>query len=288
MKKVFYIISFLLILNYFTLGNLFSSENKKLRIISLAPSATEILFSLGLDEEIIGVSTFCNYPPAALKKAKVGTFSQPDIEKIISLKPDIILATGIEQVSIVERLRQLKLNVFVCDPYSIEELLNTIKEIGVITKKENEAKVLIAKIEDKINLIKNKVDLMPLEKKPTVFVEIWHDPLMTAGVGSFVNELITLAGGINIAYDTPRPYSYFSAEQVIKRNPDCIILCYMVEEATISHVKKRFGWKNIAAVKNNRIYSDINPDLFLRPGPRLVDGLEQIHNSLFPDEHNAN
>jgi iron complex transport system substrate-binding protein len=91
-----------------------------------------------------------------------------------------------------------------------------------------------------------------------------------------------LAGGINIAYDTKRPYSYFSQEQVIKRNPDCIILAYMGKESPLKVISERFGWNNISAVKNNRIYNDINPDSFLRPGPRLVEALREIHKRLYP------
>ena len=267
---------------YFALYSLGSSEPKKLRIISLAPSTTEILFSLGLDDEIVGVTTFCNYPPQAIKKEKVGAFSNPNIEKIISLKPDLIFATGLEQAPTVERLKQLKLKVFISDPSSIEELLTSIIEIGKLTNREKQAEVLVGQMKAGIERMKTKIKLIPLEKRPKVFIEIWHDPLLTVGKDSFVDELISLAGGINIAYDSPRPYSYFSPEQVIKRNPDCIILGYMVNDEAMKTINNQFGWKEIKAVKNNAVYNDINPDLFLRPGPRLIEGLEKIHKKLYP------
>lgn len=273
-----------LVLLFICLGqsDLISSEIKKQRIISLAPSTTEILFSLGLDEEIIGVTTFCNYPPKAKDKEKLGTFSQPNIEKIISLKPDIIFATGLEQASTVEKLKQLRLKVYVSDPSNTQELFNSVKEIGKLTHREKEAERLINQMKTKIEQIKTKVKSVPQGKKPKVFIEIWHDPLLTAGKGSFVDELISLAGGINIARDVPRPYSYFSPEQVIKRNPDCIILGHKGKKETIKAIKNRLGWEEIEAVKNNCIYNDISPDLFLRPGPRLVEGLEKIHKRLYP------
>lgn len=280
----FYMKKFVLIINLILLFNCHSqsSEIKKQRIISIAPTITEILFGLGLDDEIIGVTTFCNYPPKALTKEKVGTFSQPNIEKILSLKPDIIFATGLEQASVVEKLKQLKLNVFVSDPSNLQEVFTSILKIGKMTFREKESEVLVKQMKIKIEQVKTKVKTIPQDKRPKVFVEIWNDPLMTAGKGSFVDELIGLAGGINIAYDTPRPYSYFSAEQVIKRNPDCIILGYMEKRNAPNSVKNRLGWKEINAVRNNRIYNDINSDIIFRSGPRLAEGLEEIHKRLYP------
>ena len=257
-------------------------EAKKQRVISLTPATTEILFSLGLDEEIVGVTTFCNFPSKALSKERVGTFSQPDIEKIIHLKPDIIFATGLEQVPVVAKLRQLRLKVYVSDPSNIKELFTSIKEIGELTRREKEALDLIEQMNVAIEQVKNKVDLVGRDGRPKVFIEIWHDPLMSAGRGSFVDELISLAGGVNIAHNLPRAYSYFSPEQVIKLNPDCIILGYMGKEKAQNIIKNRLGWSSVKAVKNDRIYNDINPDLFLRPGPRLVKGLQEIHKKLYP------
>jgi len=259
-----------------------SEDDKNQKIISLTPATTEILFSLGLDDEIKGVTTFCNFPDKALSKNKVGTFSQPDIEKILYLKPDIIFATGLEQAPAVARLRQLKLKVCVSDPSNTQELFASIKEIGKLTGRGKEALDLINQMKTEISQIKAKVKSIPNNKRPKVFIEIWHDPLMTAARGSYIDELINLAGGINIAHDAPLAYSYFSPEQVIKRNPDCIILGYMAKEKAQDIIKDRLGWANIKAVKNNRIYNDINPDLFLRPGPRLVKGLREIHRRLYP------
>jgi len=124
--------------------------------------------------------------------------------------------------------------------------------------------------------------MVPENKKPKVFIEVWHDPLITAGKGSFVDELITLAGGRNIAYDTRRPYSIFSWEEVISRNPDCIILTYMEKEKPAKIMDSRLGGKEILAVKNNRVYADINPDILIRPGPRVVEGIEEIYTRLYP------
>ena len=134
-----------------------SSAEPARKIISLAPSTTEILFSLNLDKEIIGVSTFCNYPEQALKKEKVGTFSSPDVEKIVSLKPDLIFSTGLEQDSVVAKLKKLRFNVYVSDPSDFEELFDSIREIGILTNRKKESRELIAHIKEKIQNIQKKV-----------------------------------------------------------------------------------------------------------------------------------
>lgn len=283
MSKRALFISLVLIFNYFNQRSLASPEIKKQRIISLTPATTEILFSLGLNKEIVGVTTFCSYPPQAMNKEKIGTFSQPNIERILLLKPDIIFATGLEQASTVRKLKQLRLNVYVSNPSNIQELFVSIEEIGKLTRKKKEALNLINQIKTEIERIKERVESIPQDKRPTVFIEFWHDPLMTAGKGSFVDELINLAGGINIAHDTPRAYSYFSAEQVIKRNPDCIILGYMSKGGSSEAIRNRLGWQDIKAVRDRCVYNDINPDLFLRPGPRLTEGLGEIHRRLYPE-----
>jgi len=282
MKKGLLIIGLILTTFFINSRYLFSAEISKLRIISLAPSTTEILFALGLDEEIVGVSLFCNYPQKAKTKEKVGTFSQPNIEKILFLKPHIIFCTGLEQAPIVRQLEQLNLKVYVSDPSNIEELFNSIKDMARLTGKEKEADALIKKMHSDIEEVNSKVKLTHKKDWPKVFVEIWYEPLMTVGNSSFVDELLTLAGGINIAHDTKRSYSYFSSEQVIKRDPQLIILTYMSKEQPVKIVQERLGWNKISAVKNNRIYNDINPDVLLRPGPRLVDGLKELHKRLYP------
>ncbi len=252
------------------------------RYISLAPSTTEILFALGLDEEVVGVSSYCNYPEKAKKKAVVGEFSRPNIERILSLKPDYVFCTGLKQTPVAEELRRLKIKTYIADPKNIKEILNCIRDIGKITGRVSEAENLIKNMESEIEKIDSKVRLIPVTKRPKVFIEIWHDPLTTAGKGSFIDGLLALAGGINIAYDTKVTYGIFSPEEVIRRNPDCIIITYMGKEKIDKLVGERIGWSGISAVRNNRVYNDINPDYLLRPGPRVVEGLKEIHKRLYP------
>jgi len=282
MKKIIRSLLFLLTFLFAIYGDSFALEKEKLRVVSLAPSTTEILFSLGLYEEIVGVSSFCNYPKEAQEKEKIGTFSQPNIEKILSLRPDIIFCTGLEQAPVIGKLKHLNLEVYASDPSNTKELFVSIREMARLTNREKNGGMLINKMKNVIEEVASKVQLIPEKDRPRVFIEFWNNPLMTAGRDSFIDELIRLAGGINIAHDTRRAYSYFSPEQVVRRDPDCIILAYMVNEDAAKVIRQRLGWREISAVKNNRIYNDINPDILLRPGPRLVQGLKELYNRLYP------
>lgn len=253
------------------------------RYISIAPSTTEILFALGLEKEIVGVSTYCNYPPEVKNKTKVGSFSSPNMEKIIALKPDYIFCTGLEQAPVVTQLRQLNFKVYVSDPVNMDELFDSIREIGELTNSSAAAIALTGKMKDEVNMISSRVKLIPSDKRVKLFLEIWHEPLMTAAKGSIVDELITLAGGINIAHGLPRPYCNISSEKVISLGPQCIIMAYMDKEPSLKLLKQRFGWDKIAAVKSGRVFNDIDPDTLLRPGPRITRGLSEIYKRLYPE-----
>lgn len=254
------------------------------RYISLAPATTEILFSLGLDEEIVAVSSYCNYPPEALAKEKIGSFSQPNREKILALRPDIIFATGLEQAPAVHDLRRMGFRVVVSDPETIDALYASIREIARLTHRALEGERLIESMRTTIDGVAQACERAPAHKRPQVFVELWHEPLMTAGRGSLVDEVVRRAGGVNIASDTPRPYSMFSPEAVIARDPDCIIFAYMDPAAPAARLRRRAGWDRVRAVLTGNLINDINPDIILRPGPRLAQGIEQLHRKLYPDE----
>jgi iron complex transport system substrate-binding protein len=274
-----------IILTMLLLTLIWGEAKASARYISLAPSTTEILFALGLDEEIVGVSSYCDFPAQAKTKPKVGNFSSPNMEKILSLRPDHIFCTGLEQAPAVRELKRMGLNVYVAYPNNIEELFATIEDIGRITGKSPRAAELIRVMRNDIEEVAVKVRDTPPEKRVKVFIEFWHEPLMTAGSGSLIDELITLAGGINIAHEINRPFSNFSAEKVLRLDPGCIILAYMDKEAPLKLVAGRFGWENIEAVKNGRVFNDIDPNILLRPGPRVTLGLKEIYKRLYPQRH---
>lgn len=264
---------FLFIIIYGVIFSFKVGEAKDLRIVSLAPNTTEILFALGLGENIVGVDCFSNYPPEAKNIEKVGTFSQPNLEKIVFLKPDIIFATGLEQSPIVAKLRRVGLKVFVIDPENIKELFQNIMEIGKLTGREEEARDFIFNMEKELLHIQNIVNKIDYLKRPKVFLELWYPPLITCGNNSYLGEMISLAGGINIAGNLRRKFSRISQEFVIKNSPQVIIVADMQDENSLL---KRSGWNVIEAFKNGKVFSDIDPDILLRPGPRIIEGIKQL------------
>jgi len=253
-----------------------ADSQKSLRIVSLAPANTEILFALGLDKEIVGVSSYCNFPPAALGKEKVGDFSNPNIEKIISLKPDIIFSAGLEQEQAAKKLKDLGQKVVIIDPSNFAQLFQSIQQIGQLTSRQSPALQLINMMQGRISAVRQRVS--SFNYHPRVFMEISFNPLMTASRGSFLDEMITMAGGVNIAGDLPRPYCRVSEELVIQEKPDIIVVTDYTDKIKVI---KRAGWENIPAVKNNRVYDDINPDVLIRPGPRLAEGLEELVKRMY-------
>jgi iron complex transport system substrate-binding protein len=261
-----------------------SVQAKDMRIISLAPSTTEILFALGLDKEIVAVSRSCNYPPQALNKEKVGTFSDPDIEKILSLKPDLIFCTGLKQAVVVIKLRQLGLKVCVSDPADFNELFQSIKEIAGLTGKNVQGDKIIDEMRSAIEEIRGKVKQSAHIKPLRVYVEIWHGPLVTAGKNSFISEILQIAGAVNIADNCAKSYFDITAEEVIASDPQVIIVAYMDNRDAKAELARRPGWKNITAVKNGCVYNDINSDIFLRPSPRLAHGLKEIYKRLYAEK----
>ncbi len=274
--KLFYIYITILLLFICDQSSISYSQKSFKRIVSLAPANTEILFALGLDKEIVGVSSYCNFPLQALSKEKVGDFSNPNIEKIIALRPDVIFTAGLEQSQIAQKLKDLGQNVLIIDPENFAELFQSIKLMGRLTDKQKQATDLVTLMGKKINKIKQQTKLFNYH--PKVFIEVNFNPLMTVSDGSFLAEMIKLLGGINIANNLPRPYCRISEELVIRQKPDVIIITHYSGSINIS---QRSGWENIPAVKNNKVYSDINPDILVRPGPRLIEGLEELVKRMY-------
>ena len=261
----------------------FAKEGKTYeRIISLTPATTEILFELGLDEEIAGVSTFCNYPEEAKDKEKVGSFSNPNIEKIIMLKPDLVILTGMEQAEIKGILKKCNIDYIVSYPKSINDLLESIERIGILLSREYQSRKLIKKIKNTVSNIQSKIKNIALSERPKVYIEIWHDPIMSAGANSFVNDMIELAGGVNVTSSLKRAYSKIDPEHIIYNNPDVVILAYMKNDQWVKNeFQKRVGWSSVSAIEKERVYADIDPDLILRPGPRIGEGLIELYMRLY-------
>jgi len=254
------------------LGNEITFYEPPKRIVSLAPSNTEILFALGLNKEIIGVTEFCDYPDDAKNKEKIGGFSNPNLEKIYSLKPDFVFGVRGNPKETLINLTKLKIDVLAYDPKNLDDLFNLIITVGKITDKREEAYNLVSKMKEKRDSIVEKAEKL---KKKKVYLEIWNNPYMSVGENTYLNKLIEDAGGINIAKKAKGDWPILSQEFIITENPEVIIIAYMGQN--IEEVLKRPGWENIDAVKNKRIYY-INPDLIYRLGPRIIDGMEELFN----------
>ena len=261
-----------------------SALAKDMRIISLAPATTEILFALGLDKEIVAVSSFCDYPPQALNKEKAGTFSDPDIEKILSLKPDLIFCTGLKQAAMVTKLRQLGLRVCISDPADFNELFASIKEIAALTGKNHEGEKIITNMSDTIDWVKEQVKRDEHGKPLRVYVEIWHGPLVTTGRNTFISKILQIAGAVNIADNCAKSYFDITAEEVLVSDPQVIIAAYMANGDARAQLMRRPGWSNVSAVRDSRVYNDIDSNIFLRPGPRLALGLKEIYKRLYAEK----
>lgn len=247
---------------------------KPQRIISVAPSVTEILFALDLDRQIVGVSAADDYPPNKVaSKPKVGNVVL-DVERILQLRPDLILGVASLQRGELERLIALKQPVFAVDARTLGQLHEQILLIGNLTGREAAAAKLVADMRRKETAVGRAI---AGRGTPKVYVEIWGEPLMTAGQGTFVTDLIRRAGGINVFADV-QGWPQVSEESVIRRNPEVIVVTY--QQGT--RVLTRRGWQQVSAVKNRRV-GVISSSLVFRPGPRLVIGLEQLARIIHPE-----
>lgn len=248
-------------------------------IVSLAPSITEILFALGLGDKVAGVTEFCNYPPEAQAKPKVGGYADVNIEKLLSLNPDLVLVSSIHMSQVLPELEKLGLTAAVIDAHDIPQVLESIMLVGKMTGKEKEAEALVAEMQKRIDAVARAVEG---RKKPRVFWELSSD-LWTVGPGSFVHDIIVRAGGENIA--TGQPYLQITSEAIISADPEVIILADHPYGEDAGTVAKRPGWDKITAVKEGRIIelTQEQVDIVSRPGPRVVDALELVAKILHPD-----
>jgi len=257
------------------LGRLVAINGTPQRIISLAPSNTEILFALGLGNKVVGVTDYCDYPPEALNKTKVGGYVNPDIEKIVALNPDLILVAYGTPMDVINNLVGLGLTVFGIKTTDLDDLLNDIRTVGEITDKELEAQALTIAMASKIQAVTNQTE--ELEQRPRVFYIIWNDPLWTAGSGTFINELIEKAGGVNICQNISG-YATINLEEVVANNPEIIITSQWVYDWALNATELA----STNASQTGRIYTR-DDDLVQRPGPRLVEGLEWFAHFIHPE-----
>lgn len=256
------------------------------RIVALAPSITEIIFALGQEHRLKGVTRFSDFPPEATKLPKVGSYVHLDLEKIVALKPDLCIANKDGNPrEVVTLLESYNIPVYAVDPINSSSIIKTVQEIGYLLNSEEKAKILTQNMHARIQRVKELVE--KVDQRPRVFFQIGISPIVSAGTDTFIHELIVLAGGKNLAAGTV-PYPRFSREQVLGFSPEVLIITAMVKTDVLEQMKLEWNrWPNIPAVKNQRIYY-LDSDIFNRPTPRMVNGLEQlvriIHPKLFEEE----
>jgi len=260
-------------------GNTVTLNTEPQRIISLAPANTEILYALGLGDRVVGVTEYCNYPPEAAEKPKVGGFSDVDLEQVVGLEPDLVLATSLHTSEVVPALQERGVPVFVADPQTVLGVLETIRTIGHITGKDQAAGALTSHMQEGISAVQETIKDAP---RPRVFWELGPE-LYTAGPGSFLNDLIVMAGGENVAADAESPWPQLSLEAIVLKDPAIVVLADHNYGETAESVTQRPGWWNITAVREGRIVELTDDDIFSRPGPRIVEGLEFLAQAFHPD-----
>lgn len=253
-------------------------EEEPQRIISIAPSATEVIYAVGAGEKLIGVDPNSNYPKETEILPKVTNFPSVDIEAIIVLNPDAIFGAGITSSDDVESLESLGITVFILAPFNVEDILGNIETVGIITNHLTEARDLKNSLQQRIDTVKQEAALNTV--RPKIYIETYSEPLYTFGKGTYGHDLIELAGATNIAENATGLYPQINDEFVITTNPD-IIFYTNGSWTTITPplISNRTGWNSINAVKNGHIYP-INEDWISRGGPRIVNALEEIHSKV--------
>ncbi len=269
------------------LGRTVALDKLPQRIISLAPSNTEILFALGLADRVVAITDHCNYPPEAAEKASIGGFSTPNIEEIVALSPDLILATSMHEDKIIPQLESKGLTVVALDPETIDEVISAITLVGQVTGTEEEASDLLADMRSRVKAVTDKTEGLPPEQRPSTCYIVWHDPLMIANFDTLQDELIDMAGGLNMVgkLSSKSGYAEISLETFIAANPAVIIAGAghgSGEDQTFQYAKAESRLRETDARRNDRVYA-IDADLASRPGPRIVEGLELFARFIHPE-----
>jgi iron complex transport system substrate-binding protein len=252
------------------------------RVISLAPNLTEIVYAVGAGKRLVGNTTYCDFPEEAKAVQKVGDTIQPNIEAILALRPDLILVSTSSQLeAFTAQLTEHKIPVFVTDPHDVEGVLKSIENIGVLLEQRQQADKLIRDLRERIAAVETAVK----DRTPTrVFYQLSAKPLYTAGRGAFVTDLIKRAGGLSVTADVPEAWPRYSEESAVAARPDAIVLPTggSMGDAN-SEVAE--GLERAPAVLNGRVLK-ISGDLLVRPGPRAIEGLEQLARALHPEAFN--
>lgn len=252
------------------------------RVLSFAPSHTEVVFALGAGDLLVGRTDYCDYPAEAAEVPSVGGIMQPEYERILATKPDLVLMIGGSEAMRDQLTNEHKLTVLQIQPEDLAQTYEAIDLIGRVLNRQEAADQVVADMKAKIASVEAQVASVSEEQRPKVFYEMWNDPLMTAGPRTFISDLIQKAGGVNIADDAQDQWPVYPLEQVAKHNPD-LIFTEVQETYEVMKAQKRDGWENIKAVREGNVVLIEDLNLIVRPGPRLALGLEWMASVLHPE-----
>lgn len=270
------------------LGQTINLDKVPQRIISLSPSNTEILFALGLGDKVVGDTIYDDYPAAAVDKPHVGGYSDIDLEKVVSLVPDLILAEDIDKPDITPALEKMGYQVYTLVPHNLDEIVESVLTIGRLTGTSSQAKSIASDMQARIKVVTDKTAGLKDNQKPRVLFIIWHDPIMSSGTDTPSFDLIEKAGGISVAPEETG-FPTISLESVLAANPQVVICnvdpAYDGGDAPLIFFRTEPRLRGIAAAMSGKIYG-INASLVNRPVPRIIQGLEwmaaMVHPELFP------
>jgi len=236
---------------------------------------------MGAGDRLAGVTSYCDYPPAARDKEKVGDTIQPNIERIIALKPDLVLVSTSSQLEhLTTRLDQLSIPVYVTNPRTVQDVIASIRRIGDVMGSQEAAGALAGEMQTRIDSIEKQVES---SRRVRVLYALQTGPLIVPGRNTFINDLLKLAGADSISSSETADYPQFSLESVIARAPEAIIVQDTHGAGGPSDAELKRLFAVTPAIRNNRIIR-VNPDLITRPGPRIVEGLEMLANALHPNK----
>ncbi len=252
-----------------------AATNDIVRVVSLAPSLTEIICAIGASDCLVGRSSACHFPPDVVKSVPVvGDFGIPSLEAVAKCTPQLVMDVDMEDQNSAQALENLGIRHITIPCRSLGDIPCAIRVVGKLLHRETAATKLASEFDEALFDLRKKKPAV----RRRVFIEIWGDPLMTAGKKSFLNELIELAGGANIAGDVARDFFAISSETVLARDPEVIVLL----EGTAPAVAKRTGWQQITAVKTGRVCSGLDRDLLEIPGPRVLQSVELLRRCFQP------
>lgn len=249
------------------------------RVISLAPNLTEIVFAVGAGDRLVGRTSYCNYPAEAKAVAEIGDTLHPSLERIISLKPQLVLISTASQLEVfTQQLQNQNIAVFVTDPHDLDGVFRSIEQVGAILGHTEQAKLLVHELRERTNAVEEAVK----QKQPVrVFYQLSAEPLYTAGHDAFVTDLIRRAGAVSVTADVPGAWPKYSNESALAARPEAIILptggSMGAGNSTVTEALRQSP-----AVQEGRVYK-INDDYLVRPGPRAIDGLEAMARAFHPE-----